>query len=56
MAAEKKMTPVLIRYDWWDENGERQPAGQVVSMPIDAAKVLLADGKADRADPFPGEG
>lgn len=54
MAATKK-TPVLLKYDWWDETGNRLRAGQVVDIPLDAAKILLSEGKAERADPLPGE-
>lgn len=52
---DKKITPVRINYDWWDDAGERQPAGQVVLMTVADAKAMIASGKGDRADPLPGE-
>lgn len=48
-------TPVKLLYDTWDADGNRVAAGAVVELPLDAAKQLLRDGKAERADPLPGE-
>lgn len=47
--------PVRLLYDTWDADENRHPAGAVVNLPLDAAKELLATGKAERADPLPGE-
>ena len=48
--------PVFLDYDTW-VNGERVAADPVVAvmLPRDRAKQLLAEGKARRADPLPGE-
>lgn len=53
--AKAKTAPVRLLYDTWDENGERQPKGKVVDMPLDQAKVLIKAGKGERADPMPGD-
>lgn len=55
MAAATKTTPVLLNYDYWDANGERHAAGETISLPVDEAKKLLGEKKAERADPLPGE-
>ena len=55
MAKEEKLVPVKILYDWWSDKEERVAAGSVVEMPLDAAKKLLSECKAERADPLPGE-
>lgn len=47
--------PVRLLYDTWDENEARVAAGSVVDMDIEDAKVLIRAGKAERADPMPGE-
>lgn len=49
------LTPVRLLYDTWDADEKRVPAGAVVELPLEAAKQLLNDGKAERADPLPGE-
>ena len=48
-------TPVRLLYDTWDADEKRVPAGAVVNLPIEAAKTLLREHKAERADPLPGE-
>lgn len=48
-------TPVRLLYDTWDADGNRVAAGAVVELPLEAAKQLLREGKAERADPLPGE-
>lgn len=53
--AKDATTPVLLKYDYWLSEDNRLKAGQVVELPIPAAKELIAAGKAERADPFPGE-
>jgi hypothetical protein len=55
MAEPKRITPILIHYDYWDHNGDRHPAGSVVNVSVETAKALLSEGKAERADPLPGE-
>lgn len=52
---KEKTTPVRIFYDTWMEEDVRTPAGSVVDLPISKAKELIAQGKAERADKFPGE-
>lgn len=47
--------PVRLLYDTWDGDGVRHPAGTEVSLPLAAAKELIRTGKAERADPLPGE-
>jgi len=48
-------TPVRLLYDRWDETETRIPAGTVISVSIPDAKKLISAGKAERADPLPGE-
>ena len=56
MAPEaKKTTPIRLLYDTWAEKEQRIPAGTVLDVPVAAAKELIANGKAERADPLPGE-
>lgn len=52
---KEKTTPVKILYDTWMEADVRTPAGSVVDLPISKAKELIEQGKAVRADKFPGE-
>ncbi|HEV7321584.1 MAG TPA: hypothetical protein VGO04_23525 [Ensifer sp.] len=55
MSDAKKPVPVRLVYDVWFEEGERTAAGTTVSVSLDEAKALIAAGKAERADPLPGE-
>jgi hypothetical protein len=55
MHERKKPVPVRLIYDVWLDDGERTPAGTVVSLSLGDAKALIANGKAERADPLPGE-
>ncbi|OCP04458.1 hypothetical protein BBX50_25800 [Ensifer sp. LC11] len=55
MSDVKKTVPVRLVYDVWFREEERTPAGAVVSVSLDEAKALIAAGKAERADPLPGE-
>lgn len=55
MSETKKPVPVRLIYDVWLNDGERTPAGTVVSLSLGEAKALIANGKAERADPLPGE-
>ncbi len=56
MSTEKpiKMLKVRILYDTWIDD-VRVAAPKVVELPMDRAKELLAAGKAERADPLPGD-
>lgn len=47
--------PVRLKYDTWFKADERTTAGTVVSVDIETAKRLIADDKAERADPLPGD-
>ncbi|WP_164475059.1 MULTISPECIES: hypothetical protein [unclassified Ensifer] len=55
MSEAKKSVPVRLVYDVWFQEGERTPAGSIVSVSLDEARALIAAGKAERADPLPGE-
>ncbi|WP_429807285.1 hypothetical protein [Ensifer sp. B1-9] len=55
MTEAKKSVPVRLVYDVWFQDGERTAAGAVVSLGLEEAKALIAAGKAERADPLPGE-
>ncbi|MEY9328247.1 hypothetical protein [Sinorhizobium fredii] len=50
-----KLAPVKLLYDTWADDEKRIPAGTVLDLPVEAAKKLIASGKAERADPLPGE-
>lgn len=54
MNTKPKTAPVRLLYDVWTEDG-RLTAGSVVDLPVESAKALIAVGKADRADPMPGD-
>jgi hypothetical protein len=53
--AREKTTPVKLLYAVWLEEGKRTPAGTVLEVPVSEAKKLIAAGKAERADPLPGD-
>lgn len=56
MAPEKpRLAPVKTLYAYWPDADVRIEAGQIIELPLDQAKKLIADGKAERADPMPGE-
>lgn len=55
MAEAKKPVPVRLVYDVWFRDDERTPAGTIVPVSLDEAKALISAGKAERADPLPGE-
>lgn len=55
MSEAKKPVPVRLVYDVWFRDDERTPAGAVVSVSLEEAKALIVAGKAERADPLPGE-
>lgn len=52
---EKKLVPVKLLRDVWDEEGKRLPKGDELDLPLDFAKQLIEEGKAKRNDPLPGE-
>lgn len=66
----EKKTPVKLKFDVWDDEGNRyigpvmlgmsekkQPIYEynIHELPISFAKALIAEGKAERADPLPGD-
>ena len=53
--AKAELAPIKLLYDTWNEKEERIPAGTFVNVPAAIARQLIADGKAERADPLPGE-
>lgn len=53
--SKKTKVPVRLLYDTWDENETRVPAGRVIELDLEDAKNLIRAGKAERADPLPGE-
>ncbi|HEV7306416.1 hypothetical protein [Ensifer sp.] len=55
MSEAKKPVPVRLVYDVWFQEGERAAAGAIVCVSLEQAKALIAAGKAERADPLPGE-
>jgi hypothetical protein len=55
MADKEAMVPVKLLYDTWDGEGVRHKAGVILDMPLAAAKQLIGTGKAERADPLPGD-
>ena len=55
MSEAKKPVPVRLVYDVWFHDDVRTAAGAIVSLSLDEAKALIAAGKAERADPLPGE-
>jgi len=55
MSDIKKLVPIRLIHDVWLNEGERTLAGAVVSLCVPEAKSLIAAGKAERADPLPGE-
>ncbi len=58
MAGRPKKTakaPVLLTYDYWDEDGTRCKAGTIIELATPDAKAMIANGKAVRADPMPGD-
>lgn len=54
-AKDGAKVPVKLLYDTWLEADVRTVAGSIVEMDLDMAKKIIAEGKAERADPMPGE-
>jgi len=55
MADKEMLTPVKLLYAYWPAEDQRILIGFGGGSPIDTAKAMIAEGKAERADPFPGE-
>lgn len=53
--AKEKTTPVRLLYDMWTADENRIKAGTVLDLPVSTAKQLISAGKAERADPLPGD-
>lgn len=53
--AKGATAPVLLKADYWDADGTRHKKGTVIDLPPAEARKLMEGGKADRADPLPGE-
>ncbi|HEX5935679.1 MAG TPA: hypothetical protein VFY63_16090 [Pseudorhizobium sp.] len=47
---KEELYSVRLLYDWWDGQGIRHPRDEVVDLPLNEAKKLLAEGKGERAD------
>ncbi len=52
---DRKLVPVKLLRDVWNEEGARLPKGGEIDLPLDFAKQLIAEGKAERNDPLPGD-
>lgn len=50
-----KKAPIRLLYDFWETEEIRHAAGAVVELPTEQARELVKAGKAERADPMPGE-
>ena len=50
-----KTVPVLLYRDYWGEGDVRHSKGSIIEMDIAAAKTLIEERKAERADPLPGD-
>ena len=50
-----KGVPVRLLYDCWFKEDERTKAGTFMEVSVDDAKRLIKSGKAERADPLPGD-
>jgi hypothetical protein len=53
--AKSKKIPVRLRKNAFPVAGEKALKGSVVEVPVDLARRWIAEGVAERADPFPGE-
>lgn len=49
------MAPVLLKYDYWKDESTRILAGDTIDLEVEEAKRLIEMGKAERADPMPGD-
>lgn len=50
-----KTAPVRLNRDYWDDDGARHAKNTVLKVGVETAKKLIKEGKAERADPLPGE-
>jgi len=55
MTEAKKTTPIRLIYDTWFKEDERTVAGSIVEVDVATARDLIRNGKAERADPLPGD-
>ncbi|ANL02696.1 hypothetical protein EVC10_006 [Rhizobium phage RHph_Y25] len=53
--AKEKTTPIRLLYDMWAADENRIKAGTVLDLPVSTAKQIISAGKAERADPLPGD-
>lgn len=51
---EPSLVPIKLLYATW-LGGNRHEAGEIINVPLDHAKTILAERKGERADPLPGE-
>lgn len=52
---DDKTAPILLRRDYWDDEGTRHLKGAIINVDVATAKNLIKEEKAERADPLPGE-
>lgn len=47
-------TSVIVRllYDWWDGEGNRHPLNSEIELPLNEARRLVDERKAERTDPL----
>lgn len=50
-----KPVPVKLLFAYWPAEDQRHDAGEIVELSLEQAKALIAIGKAERADPLPGD-
>ncbi len=50
-----KLAPVKLLVAYWGADGARCEANSIIELATKDAKKMIADGKAERADPMPGE-
>ena len=55
MADKLKLVPVRLLFAHWPAEDVRVNAGEIVDLPLESAKAMIAEGKAERADPLPGD-
>lgn len=52
---KQQTVPCRLLYDWWDGQGIRHEHGKTLDLPLNEAKRLIGEKKAERADPLPGD-
>lgn len=45
--SKEKTKSIRLKFDYWPEEGEREPSGSVISVPVSKAKELISQGKAE---------